>query len=108
MMHDEMNYSNQIKGFSNVSGAISNYAMSASANTAPRELGVLDRMGGVEAGLSELVNKLETFADRCTGPSPKKGEPATPPAGGLLPSLSRTEHLLRRAHELINALHDTF
>lgn len=75
----------------------------------PRELGINERVCGLEAGLHNLVRKLEAFAERVDGgPCPTPDGKDAPAPTSLRPTLTRVESLLRRAHEITTALGEAF
>jgi hypothetical protein len=75
---------------------------------APRELGVLERVDGISAGLSDLHEKLRHFGGRLAGDAPSNESAASPIAPGIAGTLSMAEARLRDCHQIVDALHKAF
>lgn len=75
--------------------------------SAPKEIGILQRVDGVRSGLEELAGRLEGFVGRLGG-GISGNVAATPSPPGLVTSLSDAEGHLRRCFEIIGQLDNAF
>ncbi len=75
---------------------------------APRELGVLERIDGISAGISDLHEKLRHFGGRLAGNPASNESAGSPIAPGIAGTLSMAEGRLRDCHQIVDALHKAF
>lgn len=101
---------NQIKNAPNLGymgglGAIAGNMQGAIAGPSnmPREIGIIDRVQGINGGLFELYGRLSSLIERVDGVGSADVKPIPFPSG-LLSSLSDAEANLRGCMELINQL----
>jgi hypothetical protein len=74
-----------------------------------REIGICDRVQGLNSGLRELNGRLCSFLSRLNGvPMPDMNGAQPTPAGGLVGSLSEAEAILRECFNVIGALDEKF
>jgi len=80
----------------------------AGMGAAPRELGVLARVDGINAGLHDLHEKLQSFGSKLAGEGQKDNAPGRPMSAGIAGTLSAAETWLRDCHQIVDALHQAF
>lgn len=74
----------------------------------PRPLGYMERLAGVRNGVDELRSRIESFAGRiaCANVAGNNGQ--APQRADMEGMLDETETSLRRAFEVLEALHKVF
>lgn len=87
-----------------------NYAMQGAIAGAsePRKIGIIDRVQGINGGLSDLYGRLISLIDRVEGNEPFGTKLSPVPSVGLSGVLSDAESNLRGCLELINQLNAKF
>lgn len=91
--------------------ATSGYAQAVSmqnAVTAPKEIGVLQRVDGLLVGLSELKGRLQAFDARLAGNGLDASSASQTLPVGLLSTLSDAEGTLRDCLAMVGSLNDRF
>jgi hypothetical protein len=102
--HMDNSYYAANPGYQGLAGAISSTPVNK-----PREIGICDRVQGLNSGLTELNGRLCSFLSRLNGvPMPAMNGAQPLPAGGLTGSLSEAEALLRECFNVISALDEKF
>lgn len=82
----------------NMQGAI------AGPSNMPRKIGIIDRVQGINGGLSDLYGRLISLIERIEGNEPSGTKLSPVPSVGLSGVLSDAESNLRGCLELINQL----
>lgn len=76
---------------------------------APKEIGYIDRVAGLSAGLTELEERLKALMARVTGEGGADGnKPAQAPLLGLPSHLAYSEGRLRECLAVVGRLNDIF
>lgn len=75
---------------------------------APKELGIIQRVDGINSGLKELRQRLEIFSDRLDATGRPGTDQTESCAIGLNGTLTDAEGELRTCLHLVNTLHDRF
>lgn len=74
---------------------------------APKPIGLMDRVAGLDSGLGQLSAMIESFASKTIGIGGTDANKETA-AVGLPGSISSAEQNLRRCIDMMRQLHDTF
>lgn len=83
--------------------------MRVSTAPAPKEIGILQRIEGVNGGVSEIRMRLESFGARLRGePEMSPNAQATTRAAGLTSAITDTENEIRACIGLLTQLSDAF
>jgi hypothetical protein len=72
--------------------------------TAPRDLGIIERVQGLNSGLSELYVRLSSLIERVDGSGSAGAKSSPLPAAGLSNVLTDAEGSLRGCMELLGQL----
>lgn len=94
--------------FQNAPRPIYQGGLGAIAGNTPRKIGIIDRVHGINGGLSDLYGRLISLIDRVEGNEPFGTKLSPVPSVGLAGVLSDAEGNLRGCMELINQLNAKF
>ena len=96
----------KMQAYRNFQGAVGAGALGAAA---PKEIGLLQRIEGVESGLEDIRNRMENLVARIHGgPASLPGTNPANRQAGLPAALSRIEAEIRESLNLLTQLNDQF
>lgn len=88
-------------------GAMYSSAAAQQNMSAPKELGIMQRVEGLRGGLDALSTKLDSLCARIAGHPSGKDQVGDPMPAGLQAQLSLAEERLRAVHNMVDGLNNT-
>lgn len=93
-------------GHQNATTAMTNAAYGAA--TAPKEIGLLQRVEGVRGGLAEILERAANLECRISGTGPVPAGNPAPIPNGLASSLADAENSIRAIMQALGRLNEAF